>query len=66
MAVEVVSGSTLVKDRVRRLSIYSDYGVQEYWIADPAARTIELYASSDNERKLVAVPGLQIPICRIV
>lgn len=77
LAVEVVSRSTLIKDRVRKLAIYSEYGVQEYWIVDPAARTVELYTRMGDALKLAAtlgsddtfssplLAGLQIPISRI-
>ncbi len=44
LVVEVVSSSTEEKDRVFKRRLYAKYGVQEYWIVDPDARTIEVLA----------------------
>ena len=43
LVVEVLSPSTADKDRRRKLAVYSQFGVQEYWIVDPETRTMELY-----------------------
>src|ERR1700749_2661917 len=45
IAVEVVSpGRTNARrDRVKKLRVYDKFGVGEYWVADPEARTLEIY-----------------------
>lgn len=41
LAVEVLSPSTERIDRGKKRAIYARFGVPEYWIVDPDARTIE-------------------------
>lgn len=43
LCVEVVSPSTAAPDRGRRMQLFARYGVREYWIVDPVARSIEVY-----------------------
>lgn len=43
LCVEVLSPSTATTDRGRKMQAYARFGVPEYWIADPAARAIEVY-----------------------
>ncbi len=43
LVVEVLSPSTMDKDRRRKLAVYSQFGVQEYWIVDPESRMIEVF-----------------------
>ena len=77
LAVEVLSKSTLRKDRVRKLATYSEFGVREYWIVDPVKQTIELYERVGEELRLSKgfsssdtlesplLPGFQLPVRRI-
>ncbi len=44
LVVEILSPSTEEKDRVFKRRLYAKYGVTEYWIVDPDARTIEVLA----------------------
>jgi Uma2 family endonuclease len=41
LAVEVLSPSSARADRVKKRTIYREEGVDEYWIVDPDARTLE-------------------------
>ena len=43
LAVEVLSPSTARYDRGRKKSVYEKCGVREYWIVDPANRSVEQY-----------------------
>jgi Uma2 family endonuclease len=43
LVVEVVSPSSVRKDRLLKLAVYEDAGIPAYWIADPTARTIDRY-----------------------
>ena len=77
LAVEVLSRSTMRKDRVRKLATYSEFGVNEYWIVDRMNQRIDLYERVDEELRLSRtyvpgdilesplLPGLQLPVARI-
>ena len=41
LVVEVTAGDTWERDVREKRKIYADAGIQEYWIADPEAETIE-------------------------
>ena len=43
LVVEVLSPSTLNRDRSVKKDTYEKAGVKEYWIADPLAKSIEVY-----------------------
>lgn len=43
LVVEVLSPSTAKYDRGRKKDAYEKCGVREYWIADPANKTVEQY-----------------------
>lgn len=43
MVAEVLSPSTVRYDRHIKLNLYQRAGVREYWIVDPAARTVCVY-----------------------
>ncbi len=42
LVVEIISPSTAGYDRRVKQDMYSQYGIPEYWIADPASKTVEL------------------------
>lgn len=42
-ACEVVSPSTVRLDRTRKMPVYAREGVRHLWLADPTARTLEVY-----------------------
>ncbi|MGB0561674.1 MAG: Uma2 family endonuclease [Spirulinaceae cyanobacterium] len=56
LVVEVLSQSATDRDRDRRtkLKLYSVYGVQEYWIVDRQARSIEVYRPQQMRLQRVA------------
>lgn len=41
--IEIVSPGNPGHDYVRKLNLYMDAGVREYWIVDPASRQIHVY-----------------------
>ena len=43
LVVEVLSRSTAKYDRGVKKDIYEKYGVREYWIVNPSAKSIEVY-----------------------
>ena len=52
LVVEVLSPSTARMDRLLKLNRYAEAGVAEYWLVDPAARTIEFFVN-DGEHFVV-------------
>ncbi|SFB07898.1 Endonuclease, Uma2 family (restriction endonuclease fold) [Cohnella sp. OV330] len=52
LVVEVLSPGSRHRDKVRKLDIYGKHGVQEYWILDPVARTLERYEQEGNRLTL--------------
>ena len=43
LAVELISDDDPDRDRVRKKSEYALAGISEYWIVDPAGKTVEVY-----------------------
>ncbi|MBD5484314.1 MAG: Uma2 family endonuclease [Lachnospiraceae bacterium] len=41
--IEIVSPSSKYMDRVRKLTLYKEAGVREYWIVDPMQRNVTVY-----------------------
>ncbi|MBI4443603.1 MAG: Uma2 family endonuclease [Acidobacteria bacterium] len=52
LVVEVLSPSTFYKDLRKKMTAYSQFGVQEYWIADSETQTIEIYTRRDDKLQL--------------
>ena len=44
LVVEVISPSSINRDRFDKLKLYKRYAVAEYWIIDPANQSVEVYA----------------------
>ncbi|MFM9108018.1 MAG: Uma2 family endonuclease [Chloroflexota bacterium] len=55
LIIEVLSPTTSGKDRLTKRALYQQAGVREYWLADPAAGTVEI---------LVLDNGVLVPHCR--
>ena len=51
LVVEVLSPSTFHKDLRRKMTVYSRFGVQEYWVVDPEMKTIELYCQEKQGKE---------------
>ena len=74
LAVEILSASTETRDRGVKKEDYQINGVQEYWIIDPEAETLEQYLpeegceyrltmkSSTGEVESPALGGLRLPV----
>lgn len=56
LAIEIVSPGqeNARRDRVMKRQAYGKFGVQEYWIADPETRTLEIYRLSKSVLTLTA------------
>lgn len=49
LIVEVLSPSNILDDTVKKKSIYEDFGVPEYWIADPMSKRIIVFSLEDGK-----------------
>lgn len=52
LVVEIISPSSIYKDRVLKNNDYEAAGVQEYWIVDPKNQAIEVYENVEKSFKL--------------
>lgn len=57
LAVEVLSDSTEARDRGRKMELLARFGVPEYWIVDPAAKTIEIFVRTAADYDLRVAAG---------
>lgn len=55
LVVEVLSPSTTKNDRLHKKEAYEKSGVQEYWIVDPANKTVEQHLLQSGKLVLSAV-----------
>ena len=77
LVVEIISDDTWENDMREKRKIYADAGIQEYWIADPEAKTIEQlvwcelgYISTGiyQKQKVLSsafLPSLKLPISKV-
>ena len=49
LAIEILSPSTAWNDRGRKMKLLAQHGVQEYWLVDPDAIRIEVYALGGDQ-----------------
>jgi Uma2 family endonuclease len=78
LVVEVLSPSSLDRDRHRKRDIYRRYGVREFWIVDPANRAIEVLVLEEGDYKLASfaaesgavastvLPGLAVAVAEVM
>ncbi|MCS6902972.1 MAG: Uma2 family endonuclease [Candidatus Bipolaricaulota bacterium] len=62
LIVEILSPTTIERDRVIKKKLYGRYGVREYWIVDPDAKTVEVLKLSEAGLETVRVypQGLEV------
>ena len=72
LVIEILSDSSQRIDRVVKFNLYRQAGVQEYWIVDPATRTVSVYTLEDGAYHAAAAFGADasVPVgiledCRI-
>lgn len=49
LMVEILSESTQGKDLVKKLDLYMECGVKEYWIIDPSEKKVIIYHFKDQK-----------------
>ena len=48
MTLEIISDGTTRKDMAKKLSLYKDTAVKEYWVVDPKGKSIYVYRFTDS------------------
>ena len=59
LVVEVISPSSIYRDRVTKKALYERFSVPEYWLVDPADNFIEIYALTDGGYKLLSAASVE-------
>ena len=49
LVIEILSPSTRSKDMLKKLDLYKDSGISEYWVVDPEQKLIHIYALKDKD-----------------
>lgn len=49
LAIEVLSPSSRSKDQVKKLDLYMESGIDEYWIVDPSNHAVVVYVFCGHE-----------------
>lgn len=49
LVVEIISPSNIFSDRYTKKKVYRKIGIKEYWIVDPANRTLEIFLCSQED-----------------
>lgn len=77
LVVEVISPSTVRRDRYEKRRLYARFGVKEYWLADPANATLEILTLTPGGYELhscaegtgpltsLVLPGLEFDLAEI-
>lgn len=48
LVIEILSPSTMRHDRFTKFNLYQRAGVQEYWIADPSSKSVQVFVLEDG------------------
>ena len=77
LVVEILSPSNRKKDMIKKLEMYSDTGIEEYWEVDPLSKTVSVYRFGEEDvesdvtyygsqsAESVRFEGLKVPLERL-
>ncbi len=54
LVVEIISPSSIKRDRIEKMAIYEQFKIKEYWLVDPNNQSIEIYILKENKYALHA------------
>ncbi|RMG68182.1 MAG: Uma2 family endonuclease [Bacteroidetes bacterium] len=67
LVVEILSPKTMANDRGVKFDDYCAHGVQEYWIVDPLARSVEQYRlDAEGQYELILKAGSGPIRCQVI
>lgn len=52
LVVELISPSSVRRDRHQKMDLYARFGVKEYWIGDPANKSLEILTLKNSRYEL--------------
>lgn len=52
--IEIISPGTASYDYIRKLNLYADAGVREYWIVDPVQKSVHVYFLEQESFKVIS------------
>lgn len=55
LVIEILSPSTLKRDKIAKMKSYSYYGIPEYWVVDPNSAVLEQYILADDQYELINI-----------
>ncbi|ALX47158.1 Uma2 family endonuclease [Lentibacillus amyloliquefaciens] len=55
LVVEILSPSTIKRDKIDKLDVYARFGIPEYWIVEPNAGMLEQYILKDSQYEIINV-----------
>ena len=59
LVIEILSEQTAKRDRTYKKALYARYGVKEYWLVDPATKTVEVLGLGEEGYERIAVYGCE-------
>nr|WP_255419869.1 Uma2 family endonuclease [Moorella sp. Hama-1] len=77
LVIEVISPSTIRRDRIRKSRLYLKHSVKEYWLVDPEGGTVEIFTNTPEGWRLAGtysqeeilnsplLPGLAIDLTAV-
>ncbi len=57
MIVEIISPSSVKRDRYDKFIVYETFKIKEYWLIDPANKTIEIFILENDKYRLFCFAG---------
>ncbi len=54
LVIEILSPSSIKRDRFQKMAIYEQFKAPEYWIVDPANSSIEVYTLKDDKLEIAS------------
>lgn len=61
LVVEVLSSSTASRDLIKKMNLYMEFGVKEYWIVSPKNNSVQVFVLEDglyNEPQMYKETGI--------
>ncbi|WP_345242692.1 Uma2 family endonuclease [Nibrella saemangeumensis] len=58
LVVEIISPTSVVRDRFTKKDLYERFGVKEYWIVDPSNQEIEIYTLNNERYELLSAASV--------